>query len=406
MDRPGDELLARYADVIVRVGANVAEGQDVLLNAAHHHAPLARAVVRAAYAAGARHVDLCYFDDEARRARIERAPEDSLSWAPSWRDERFNALVARRGAAIAIMSDPDPRLFGSLDEARIALEKRSRYGPAWSALVDGGEVNWTVVSYPTEAWARRMFGEPDLDRLWSLVADAVRLEEPDPIAAWAAHVDTLATRAALLNERRLDAVRLRGPGTDLVVGLGPRSRWETPAFATRWGRRHVTNLPTEEVFTTPDARRTKGTVRATRPLVIGKVVVDGLELRFEAGRIVDARAREGAEAVRRELEIDEGARRLGELALVDGSSRVGRTGLVFFEVGFDENATTHLAFGSGYPQGVEGGVGLPADELEALGCNQSEAHTDFMVGGPEVEIDGIERDGAVVPLLRGDVWQP
>jgi aminopeptidase len=242
-----------------------------------------------------------------------------------------------------------------------------------------------------------MFGEPDVERLWQLVEFCVRLDVDDPVEAWRDHVRRLDRRAKRLNELRLDAVVFNGPGTDLTVGLLPESRWQGAESYTAGGVPYVANMPTEEVFTTPDARRTEGHVRATRPLAMAGSIVRGLELHFEGGRISDLRAEEGADVVRGQLASDENASFLGEVALVDGTSRIGKTGLTFFEGLYDENTTCHVAYGGAYAEAVEGEPGE--------GVNISTVHTDFMVGGPEIDVDGVLADGTVVPLLRGEVWQ-
>jgi aminopeptidase len=242
-----------------------------------------------------------------------------------------------------------------------------------------------------------MFGEPDVERLWELVEFCVRLNEDDPVAAWREHVATLGTRARLLNELRVDHLRYRGPGTDLTVGLLPESRWLGCESETAGGIAYVANMPTEEVFTTPDARRTEGFVRSTQPLALNGQIVRGLEVRFEGGRIVDVRAEEGADVVKGQLALEENAGYLGEVALVDGTSRIGQTGQVFFETLYDENASCHVAYGGAYAEAVEGGV--------IDGVNVASVHTDFMIGGPEVEVDAVLHDGTAVPLLRDDVWQ-
>ena len=250
-----------------------------------------------------------------------------------------------------------------------------------------------------------MFGEPDVDRLWEALAVVLRLDEPDPAEAWRLRVRQLEERAAELTELGFDAIRFRGEGTHLTVGLLTDSIWQGGADRTASGHEYVQNLPTEEVFTTPDRRRTEGVVRATRPLALRGTVVRGLELRFVAGRVVEVRAQSGVDAVRSQLASDQGARYLGEVALVDGTSRVGATGLVFLHSLLDENATCHLAFGFAWVSAVVGAEELDSEERLARGINDSAVHEDFMIGGPGVEVDGLDTAGKATPLLRADVWQ-
>jgi aminopeptidase len=316
-----DERLERYADLVVRVGANVQEGQEVVLFHQVEHVPIARAVARAAYRAGARRVYPEAADLHIRKAAIELGPEEELGvtpphflgWAKTWHQAR--------PAIIQLTGNPDPGLFAGLDPAL---------------------VNWVIVPAPNEGWAQTIFGEPDVERLWQAVATAMRLDADDPVQAWHDHAAALRVRADQLNEHGFDAVRFRGPGTDLVVGLLEASRWLCATFKTTSGIEHLPNIPTEEVFTTPDWRRTTGVVRSTYPLIVPGVFarVDGLEVRFEEGRIVDVQADgDGAAVISSQLESDPQAPFLGEIALVDGASRIRQTGLVFHDTLFDENAS-------------------------------------------------------------------
>ncbi len=393
-----EEQLQRYAELVVRVGANVAPGQLVAVRGFAEHAPLMRAIAREAYVAGARYVDPYYVDDHFRHALIELGPEDSWTSTPPWLIDRLDRITAERGAHISITGDPTPGLFDDLDPAKVGRARALDLSRAHLHMVGGGEVNWTIAAWPTEGWAREIFGEPDVERLWEAVAFCVRLDEEDPVAAWTEHMKRLKSRAAALNELGVDAIRFRGPGTDLTVGLSEQSIFDAALFETSWGREHVPNMPTEEVFTTPHRDRTEGVIRSTRPLALLGQVVVGLELRFEQGRIVSVDAEEGADVVRGQVETDEGSHYLGELALVDGTSRVGQTGITFFDTLFDENATCHIAYGFGIPHSYDGEPG-------GEGYNVSTVHTDFMVGGPEVDVDALTQDGREVPILRQDVWQ-
>ena len=398
--------LERYAELAVRVGANVEEGQILTVGALIEHAPLARAIARAGYEAGARYVDVWYRDAHVRRSMIELAPEETLSWSPPWMLERMKDLGEGRAAQVAISGDPEPDLLADLDPKRVGSTYPRELAELNLKYTVQRANNWTIVAMPNEGWAEKVFGEPDVERLWDAVAYAVRLEEPDPVAAWEEHVQRLNERAEALNRRKFDAVRFHGPGTDLTVGLLPDSVWACALFETAWGRRHIPNMPTEEVFTTPDYRRTEGTVRSTRPLPLNGKVVDDLELTFENGRVVNVNASSGKEVVEAQLDLDEGARALGEVALVDGTSLVGKTGVTFFDVLFDENATCHIAYGKGLDFGVEGAAEaqLGPEESKARGINYSMVHTDFMIGGPEVSVYGVTSDGAEVPVIRDDTF--
>jgi aminopeptidase len=382
---------------VVRVGANVQPGQLVDVMARVEHAPVARAVTREAYKAGAAYVDVYYTDQHIRRALIEGAADDLLSWTPPWLLNRAKQVGDERAAVIALTGDAEPNLLADLPGERVGKARMLALADESNRQINEQLNNWTVIGVPNAGWAEQMFGEPDLERLWQAVEFTVRLNEDDPVAAWREHVARIGKRARTLNELQLDSIHFKGPSTDLRVGLLPESRWQGCESLTADGLPYVANMPTEEVFTTPDLRRTEGFVRSTRPLALYGRIVEGLEVRFEAGRIVDVKADKGADVVQGQLETDDAAAYLGEVALVDGTSRIGQTGLTFFDTLFDENTTCHVAYGGAYAEAVEGGV--------IDGVNVSNVHTDFMVGGPEVDVDAVTRSGAVIPLLRADVWQ-
>jgi aminopeptidase len=390
-----DERLERYAELVVRVGANVQPGQEVFLQSAVEHHELARALVRQAYRAGASYVNVLYGDAHVRRAMIELGPDEALTYSPVWR-KAFTAATSGN-AMIVTTGDSEPELLADLDGERVGRAMPLEVVQIRMQQIRENSVNWCGVGAPSEGWARQVFGEPDVERLWEKIAFCMRLDEPDPVAAWRNHVARLKARATALNDLRPDALHYRGPGTDLTVGLLPDVSWLGGGSDTSTGIPYVANMPTEEVFTSPDAGRAEGTIRSTLPLSLFGQIVRGLDLTFEQGRAVRVEAASGADLVRSHFATIENANRLGELALVTKESRVGQTGTLFYDTLFDENATCHIAYGAGFPFLADGD---PGD-----GLNVANTHVDFMVGGPELEVDAVLADGTELPLIRSEEWQ-
>lgn len=400
----GQQLVEAYARLVIGVAVNIQPGQPLMINGYLETADLVRALTAAAYDAGASYVDVRYLDDHVRRILIEKAPEEALAYSPPWMTERLRTISDGDGAALLLSAEPAPGFYDGLDGTRIAKAQTVAYNEEWTRRQSVRKLAWGIVGAPTPAWAQHVFGEPDVDRLWQAVAKAVRLDEPDPVESWRIHAARLADRARTLTERRFDAIRFRGIGTDLTVGLLPFAKWRGGGSTTAWGQDYIANVPTEEVFTSPDWRRTEGTVRSTRPLVLLGTVVEGLELTFEAGGVTELRATKGEDVIRQQIATDEQARFLGEVALVDGDSRVGQSGITFFTTLFDENATCHLALGLGFLTSMASDSGVTEENQVERGLNLSQIHTDFMVGGPEVDVDAITADGTAVPVLRDDEW--
>jgi aminopeptidase len=382
-------------------GANVQKGQVVAVGAAVGQEELARAVAAAAYRRGAVFVDVTYFDPYVKRARIENADPETLDFVPPWYGERLLALAERADARISLTGIVSPEAFEGLDPALVGRDLLP-WLKETSQIIGSRATNWTAVPCPHPEWAKIVF--PDLseadayERLWQQLWHVLRLDEPDPGAAWDDRTAALKRSASALTERRFDSVELRGPGTELTVGLFETSSWGAGDFTTRSGIRHLPNLPTEEVFTTPDPLRTEGHVTASRPLVFKDgTVIEGLRMRFEGGRAVEIEADENGTALGAKAQMDDGASRLGELALVDRQGRIGPLGTVFYDTLLDENAASHIALGFGFQFAVE--------EAERTRVNESAIHIDFMIGSAELDVTGVTRDGQRVPVLRGGDWQ-
>jgi aminopeptidase len=399
------ERLTKYAEVIVRVGANVQPEQLVFVRADVAMADVARAVAEQAWLAGAKRVFVEYGDVHVRHAALKHAPMDGLTTSTDWELERARSLDSGDVANIALTGNPAPHLFDGIAPDRLAAMPLELTTLSRTA-VGKNNLAWTVAAAPNAGWAEQIFGEPDVERLWEAVAIAFRLDEPDVVAAWREHHRRLTQRAGAVTALGLDAVRYHGNDTDLTVGLVAANVWTGGGLTTNRGVETMPNLPTEEVFTSPDRNRADGRIRLTRPLVMPRTgaFVDGLVVDFEGGRVVNVSAEKGEDAVRAEHDTDEGARSLGEVALVDRDSRVRSAGVIFHDTLYDENAGSHIAWGQSFPYAVPDGLQKTPEELYDLGLNRSVVHTDVVVGGPGVDVDGIKADGTVVPLITNDEW--
>jgi aminopeptidase len=395
--------LRRYARVILEVGVGLRPGQDLAVNAYVEHAAFARILCDEAYRAGAELVDVWYWDPHAKLARLTHAPSESLHRTPRWLDARYRGLAEGGGALINLSGDPEPDLLRDVDPARAGLDRMPALASRF-AVQARNEVQWCFAAVPTPGWARQVLGRPDVDALWRQISDVMRLGEPDPVAAWRARMDELLVRCAALDGERFDCMHYEGPGTDLRVGLPQGHRWGTAQLEARNGVRHVAALPTEEIFTTPDPGRTDGTVRASKPLALGGTLVEDLELRFERGRVEAVSATRGADVVRAQLAIDDGAARLGEVALVDDTSPIQRSGVLFYDTLLDESAASHLAWGDGIPDGHRDYDSARPETLTGLPINHSATHVDFMIGSPELTVTGVRADGSRRLILDGERW--
>jgi aminopeptidase len=397
----GSEYIRPLAELAVRFGANVQPDQIVALSSEPGKEALARAIAEVAYEHGAKFVDLTVSDIYLKHARVVHADPETLGYVPPWFGERMLALGEHRAARIMLTGRIAPHLMEDVDPALLGRDMLPSVKEILP-VVNGRTTNWTIVPCPTDEWATLVHpeAEPDdaLEHLWRQVAHMCRLDEPDPAAAWRVRFDRLAEICSWLDSLTLDALHYEGPGTELTIGLLPSSCWQGGPMTTVNGIVHAPNLPTEEVFTTPDPLRAHGVVQATKPLFTAGELITGLRVRFEGGRAVAIDADQGAATLQTLVGRDEGGARLGEVALVDRESRVGAQNTVFFDTLLDENAASHIALGAGLEFAVE-------DDEERKRVNSSEIHIDFMIGSDEVAITGLTRDGGEVPLLRGGEWQ-
>ncbi len=403
------EKLDRLAEVAVKVGLNLQPGQDLLLTAPSVALPLVRRIAKHAYEAGAGLVTPILSDEEITLARYRSASDPSFDRAPSWLYEGMAKAFSANTARLAIVGD-NPMLLSSEQPEKVARANKANsvaYQPALEKIA-GFDINWNIIAYPGASWARQVFAGDEESVAVAKLADAIfsasRVDGGDPVAAWAAHNKALRGRTEWLNGERFSALHYTGPGTELTIGLADGHEWQGGASAAKNGIVCNPNIPTEEVFTTPHALRVEGHVSSTKPLSYQGTLIDEISVRFEAGRIVEAKAARGEQVLNKVLDTDDGARRLGEVALVPHSSPISKSGILFLNTLFDENASCHIALGQCYSKCFIGGDKLTPDQVAAQGGNKSLIHIDWMIGSNRIDIDGIRTDGSRVPVFRQGEW--
>ena len=403
------QKLDRLAEVAVHVGLGLAPGQELFMTATLDTLPLVRRITEHAYKAGAKLVSTILSDEESTLLRYQHGSDASFDYAPAWLYDGI-ANAFKSGAARLAVAGSNPALLSQQDPAKVSRANRATstaYRPALE-LITRHDINWTIVAAATPAWAATVFpnlsADQALARLWDAIFAASRADQPDSVAAWKAHDANLHKRSAFLNDKRYAALHFKGPGTDLNVGLADEHLWLGGGTTAGNGRYCIPNMPTEEVFTTPHKDRVDGTVTSTKPLSHQGTMIEGIQVRFEGGKIVEAKASKGEAVLQNMISTDEGARKLGEVALVPHNSPIAQSGILFNNTLFDENAACHIALGQAYSTCVKNGDKLTPEELAARGANESLIHVDWMIGGPTMNIDGINANGATEPLMRDGDW--
>jgi aminopeptidase len=404
-----ERKLDRLAEVAINVGLQLQKGQDLVVTAPMAALPLVRRIAVHAYKAGAGLVTPFFSDEEITLARYRNAPDESFDRAAGWLYEGIAKAFSNNTARLAIVGE-NPMLLSGEDPAKVGRANKANskaYQPALEKIA-GFDINWNIVSYPSASWAKLVFPNDEEAVAVAKLADAIfaasRVDVADPVAAWRDHNAALHHRSAWLNGERFQALHFTGPGTDLTVGLADGHEWHGGASTAKNGITCNPNIPTEEVFTTPHAQRVEGTVSSTKPLSHQGTLIDGIQVRFEAGRIVEAKATRGEAVLLKVLDTDEGARRLGEVALVPHSSPISKSGLLFYNTLFDENAACHIALGQCYAKCFLGGDTITPEQVAAQGGNASLIHIDWMIGSDMIDIDGLREDGSRVPVMRKGEW--
>ncbi|HZG57099.1 aminopeptidase [Paenibacillus sp.] len=404
-----ETYLHNYVRLGVRVGVNLQPGQSLVIQAPTTALELVRLAAKEAYAAGARYVHVEWNDDPLTRIRYEMAPEESFGDGPALRAHNYDRLIERDAAFLSLVS-ANPDLLTGIDPDRVQRATKAMRS-AMSNFYDGvrtDKFSWSILAVPSEVWADKMFGHEPAEKrmglLWDAIFQATRADRDDPVGAWTAHLKQLQEKSDYLNGKRYRALHYVAPGTDLVVELADDHLWVAGDSINEKGTMFVANMPTEEVFTAPKKDGVNGTVRSTKPLNYAGTLIEDFAFTFKDGKIVDFAAAKGGETLQRLLDTDEGARYLGEAALVPHRSPISDTGLIFYNTLFDENASNHLAIGSAYAFSVEGGKSMTKEQLAAKGLNDSLTHVDFMIGSADMSIDGIAADGSREPIFRGGNW--
>jgi aminopeptidase len=409
------ELLQKYAEAIVKVGLNIRIGQRLIItNAAARGVPpagraLVHAVTKAAYEAGAKYVEVIWGDEEIHRIRLQNAPADSFDEYPKFQINGVLDMIKNGDALLSIYAN-DPDAFAGLDPERVAAMQKSHlqnYSPI-GVEISHNAVNWCVVASAAPAWAKKVF--PDLEsdeaeeKLWEAIFQTTRVDQPDPVAAWIDHIQNLTKRSKYMQARKYSALHYKAPGTDLTLGLPQGHRWISARMPAENGVDFTANMPTEEIFTLPDRFRAEGTVAATFPLSYGGALIEDFSVTFKDGQIVKINAKKNEAILQKLIDTDEGSKRLGEIALVPASSPIAQSGHLFYNTLFDENASCHLAIGRAYRFTIAGGEELNDEEFIDAGGNVSLNHVDFMIGSPQMDIDGIKEDGTREPVMRQGEW--
>lgn len=400
---------AKYAELVVKTGVNLQKGQPLMINSPIECADFTRLVAKYAYEAGAKDVHINWSDDELSLLKYKHAKEEVLADFPQWKIDRQESF-AEDGAALLSIHATDPDLLKDIDPKRVALaSKASAEGlKNFRTYVMNDRITWSVISVPTKAWAKKVFpnesAEAAVEKLWDAIYKTVRVDQKDPIGAWEEHNATLHKAESVLNEKQYEALHFKSAKTDLVIGLPNNHIWQGGSAVSEKGITFNPNMPTEEVFCMPHKYKVDGTVASTKPLNYGGNVIDDFVLTFKDGKVVDFDAKEGKETLAELLDIDEGARRIGEVALVPHESPISQSGLVFYNTLFDENASCHIALGKAYPTNIENGAQMSEEELDAHGVNDSLTHVDFMIGSEDLAIDGIKADGSTEAVFRDGTW--